>query len=269
LSAAVVQVRPFSFEPEIARKSFERRIEKAQARNLVPVLSYERLAGSPFAGGYDSEAIANRLAAVFPDARVLLVIREQTSMLVSIYKQYVKKGGPASLRQYLNVPSGAGRIPVFNLDFWEYHRLIGYYQGLFGTENLLVLPYEMLKAQPRTFLERIGEFLGVPATRSGFQQENVSPSALALSLKRHANRWLVRDAFNPAPPLDLRNGNKTLLRVCHKMDEKIPVALRDRHDRRWRQYAERKVGDRYAKSNALTAELIGISLREYGYACVR
>src|SRR5215217_1431938 len=170
LRSAFVVVDPFDFEPQIVRKNFEPKIWEAQEKDLVPVLSFERLSGSPYAGGYDSRPIADRLAAAFPDARIMLVIREQTRMLVSTYKQYIRKGGAASFRQYITMPTGAGRMPVFRFEFLEYHRLIGYYQRLFGPEDVLVLPYELLEGGPKAFLQRIGEFAGVPATRAEFRR---------------------------------------------------------------------------------------------------
>ena len=256
---AFIEVDPFSFDPEIARQGFESGIWKAQARNLVPVLSAERLSGDPHFNSRDSEAIAFRLAATFPDSRVLVGIRDQTSMLVSLYKQYVKRGGTVSFRRYV--------APPFPFGYLEYHRLIGHYQNLFGASNVLVLPYELLRMQPWAFLERIGEFLGVPATNAEHRQMNVSLSALSLSLKRHANRCIVRDKFNPNPLITLDRSNKVLLRICRKLDARAPMALRDGYERRLRRYAEREVGDRYAESNALTAKLISIDLRAFGYAC--
>ncbi len=263
----LIAVNPFDFDPRRVRRKLEPQMGEAQARNLVPVLSSERLSGDPYTGGYDSKTIADRLAAVFPNPRVLVVIREQTSMFVSIYKEYIMRGGGASFRQYVTPPEDGYWLPHFRFDFLEYHRLIGYYQDLFGDEAVLVLPYELLRTQPQTFLERLDEFVGVPATRSRSQPVRVSLSALALSLKRHANRYLVLDPVNPAPPLAFRRSNQVLKRVFRAVDGKIPATLRDRHERRWRRYAEREIGTRYAKSNALTAKLSGHDLRALGYAC--
>ena len=267
LVPAFVQVNPFSFEPEAVRKDFEPGIREARARNLVPVLSSERLSGNPHSGGYDSKNIADRLAAVFPDARVLVVIREQTSMLVSIYKQYVKAGGAAPFRRYITVPPAGPRMPLFRFDFLEYHRLVGYYQDLFGVTNVLVLPYELLQTQPQTFLERIGEFGGVPVARARLRPKAVSLSALTLSFKRHANRYVVWDTLNPGAPLAFDESNEHLKRLCNKVDRKLPVALRHLYERRWRRFAEREVGTRYAESNSLTAKLTGLDLRTLGYTC--
>ncbi len=267
LQSTFARLNPFGFEPDVAYEQFAPGIREAQAQNLVPVLSAERLSGSPHSGGHDSKIIADRLVAVFPNARVLVMIREQTSMIVALYKQYVKMGGPGSLQQYVIAPPGDHRVPLFRFDFLEYHRLIGYYQGLFGVANVLVLPYELLQTRPQGFLERLGGFLNVPATESEFRRLHVSQSALTLSLKRHANRYIVRDALNPAPPFAVDGSNEALVRLCDRADRRIPAVLRGGHERRWRRLAEREVGTRYAASNALTAKLIGIDLRMFGYAC--
>ncbi len=171
------------------------------------------------------------------------------------------------MHQYVTPPTGEARIPFFRFHFLEYHRLIDYYRTLFGAENLLVLPYELLLTRPEAFLGRIGEFAGVPAIKVKPRQVNTSPSALALSVKRHANQWFVRDALNPSPPLAFDGSNEVFMRACRKVDATAPAALREGYERRWRRFAEQEVGTRYANSNTLTAELIGLDLRAFGYLC--
>ena len=267
LRLAFVDGDPFSFDPVAVRQTFRPAIEEARERGLVPVLSSERLSGSPHSGGYDSKQTAERLAATFPGARVLIVIREQVEMLVSVYKQYVKMGGSGTLRQYVTSPSEDSRVPLFDFRFFEYHRLIGYYQNLFGAENVLVLPYELLRAKPQTFLEHIGTFADTLVAPSRFNPTRASPSALILSFKRRANRWIVRDDLNPAPPFEVKGVNRRLLRISYKADAKLPMRLRDQRERRLQALAQEMVGGRYMKSNAETVELTSLDLRAFGYAC--
>ena len=262
----LIAVNAFDFRPKRIRKQMERKMSQAQTQGLVPVLSSERLSGEPHFGGYDSELIADRLAAVFPNARILIVVREQTGMFLSIYKEYIRRGGAASLRQYLATPTDGYWLPQFRFEFLEYHRLIRYYQDLFGAESVKVLPYELLQTQPGTFLGQIGEFLSVRPAHPQVRPVNVSLSAFALALKRHANRYFVLDGpVNPAPPFDFPASNALLERLCRMLDARVAVSLRDRQERRWRLDAAREVGTRYAKSNALTAELTGLDLRAFGY----
>ncbi|HEX2181585.1 MAG TPA: sulfotransferase domain-containing protein [Rubrobacteraceae bacterium] len=267
LHSAFVQVNQFAFDADATREALEPGMREAQARDLVPVLSHERLSGNSHSGGYDSKAIADRLVATFPDARVLLVIREQTSMLVSLYKQYVKRGGAASFERYVGVPPARGPMPAFRFDFLEYHHLIGYYHSLFGAANVLTLTYELLRGEPQVFLARIGEFLGTPAGKPETRWENVSPSAFSLDLKRHVNRYFVRDAVNPSPPLAFPRANELLLAGCRKADARIPREVRARREREWHRRAEVEIGGRYAKSNSLTARLTATDLAVLGYDC--
>lgn len=257
---------PFDFDPAVARRRFRGRVDAAEARGLVPVISHERISGSPYAGGHDSRTTADRLGVVFPKARVLVTVREQADMILSVYKQYVQWGGAASLPKFLSPPPGVNRLPVFRHAFYEYHHLIGYYRDLFGDENVLVLPYELLRSRPGEFLESIDDFLGIPAAEPVLDRANVSLSALSLALKRRANRFFVRDGLNPAPFFDVGRANKILSRACRRLDEVVPSDLLKRHDLRWRRFVEREVGDRYAESNAITARMTGIDLGAFGYA---
>ena len=263
---AFFHVNPFDFDAETARKRLRPRVERAESRGLVPVISHERLSGSPYAGGHDGRTSADRLAAVFPQARVFVVLREQRAMILSVYKQYVGFGGAASLGQFLDPPSGVNRIPVFRYDFFEYHRLIGYYKRLFGAENVLALPYEVLRSRPGCFLGRLTDFLSLPEIDPPSGRSNVSQSALSLAVKRRANRLLVRDALNPAPLLERPGINRTLHRACRRLDELAPADLLKKHEARWRDFVEQQVGDRYAESNALTSELIDVNLKDFGYS---
>jgi hypothetical protein len=263
----LIAVNSFGFKPRKVRKLMERRIGEVHDRDLTPVLSSERLSGAPHFGGYDSEIIADRLAAVFPNARIMVVIREQKEMFLSIYKQYIRRGGAASFRQYLAPPRDGYWMPQFRFEYLEYHRLISRYQDLFGTRNVLVLPYELLRLRPGDFLAKVGEFVGLPPAEPRNQPMNVSLSALSLSLRRHANRYLVRDPVNPAPPFDFPRSHEILERACRAVDAIAPEILLERHESRWRHRAAREVGTRHAHSNARTAALTGLDLRTFGYAC--
>lgn len=263
----LIAVNAFSFKPRKVRKQMERRIGEVLDRGLTPVLSSERLSGAPHFGGYDSEIIADRLAAVFPNSRIMVVIREQKEMFLSIYKQYIRRGGAASLRQYLAAPRDGYWMPQFRFEYLEYHRLISRYQDLFGARNVLVLPYELLRSRPGDFLAKVSGFMDMPPAEPRNRPMNVSLSALSLSLRRHANRYVVLDPVNPAPPFDFPRSHEILERSCRAVDAIAPKSLLERHERRWRHRAAREVGNRYSHSNARTAALTGLALRTFGYDC--
>jgi hypothetical protein len=122
-----VRDRPFEFDPPAVRAALDPLLAEAEEAGLLPVISLERLSGSALSGGYDSREIAERLHLVFPDARILVAVREQRSMLVSTYKGYVQQGGAASLASFLDPPrSRSVRVPLFDARFLEYDRLVSY-----------------------------------------------------------------------------------------------------------------------------------------------
>ena len=96
----VIRADPDEFDGHTVRSRLDKGPQPVDER-LVKVASHERLSGSPHTGGHDSHVMAERVAAVFPDGCVLIVVREQRSMALSCWRQFVKVGGPIPLRRYL------------------------------------------------------------------------------------------------------------------------------------------------------------------------
>ena len=97
-----------------------------------------------------------------------MVLREQKALISSMYGQYVADGGAVSLASFLRVPEpGLGRMPYFSLRLYEFDRLIEHYFGLFGRENVLALPAEMLGTDPQGFVRHIQTFCGQPTRPLG------------------------------------------------------------------------------------------------------
>ena len=124
------------FSVDDCRAEIDQRLATIQSPDLTSVFSTERFSGHPHSGGYDSRLLADRLKALFPEARVLICIREQKKMILACYNQYIKKGGAISASAYLRV-FDRKRVPLFDFRHFMYHRLIRYYQEIFGKENVL------------------------------------------------------------------------------------------------------------------------------------
>src|SRR5581483_8855702 len=262
----LVRTHPLEWDAEATRRELEPHLAQAEQRGLQPVVCWGRLAGQAFSGGYDTKEIADRLKAVFPDGRIVVVIREQRSMIVSTYKQYVKAGGPAPIEDFLEPGSDQGwRIPLFAFEYFEYHRLLGYYRTLFGADNVLALPYEQLVRDRRGFLTEIGEFAGHPVPEqvlgemSDAKRRNPAQSALVLGATRVLNRFGPRSELNPAPLLQSSLVHGAATRMRKKLDPaSLPVTrgLAERSEEHLRQAVADAVGDRYVESNRITAGLL-------------
>lgn len=272
IQSDLVTPNALDFHPDAVRDRLAPRLEQAGREGLVPVITSERLSGSPHSGGFDSAMLARRLQAVFPEARILIVIREQRSAIRSSYGQYVKEGGAVSLRRYLRPPKqGVARFPAFERSHFRYDRLIRLYLELFGPERVLALPFEWFRAEPEAFLEAIGAFAGVRATQRLSelplgQSPNRSYSALCAPLLRRWNWLTADDRMNPSAVWPHARLHAFGRRGVFWFDDHFLRFWADPLERAWRAEIERLCADYYDESNRRTAQLVHHPLDGFGYA---
>jgi hypothetical protein len=242
--------------------------DNAALNDKIPVLSHERLSGNPISGGFDSTLVAKRLHGYFPDAKILIVIREQKSWLLSSYLQYLTVGGNQRLKKYLNTQYD-GRLPGFSSHFIEFHRLINHYQDLFGKDKVLVLPYEMLKSGQSEFIKKLSVFLqrdlnfdSLNFDRKYNQKKNVYTKYRF----RFLNAFIRPSSANGYFPYT----NSTLKYLASKLRSILvkltPVSL----DKKVIADLEKEISvwveSRFESSNLQTQKLTGLDLEKFGYA---
>lgn len=99
---------------------------------------------------------AVRLKTVFPGATIVLFVRQQLNMIVSLYSRYLLgRKGTLSINTYVDI-SSAGTInrEPFNFHFLEYLNVLNIYVELFGKENVYVYLYEDFAQEPTEFLKK-------------------------------------------------------------------------------------------------------------------
>lgn len=236
----------------------------------VSVISNERLCGNPHSGGYDSKELADRLYACFPEAKVLIVVREQLSAILSTYIQYVRVGGPCSIQDYLEPPNrNQSVLPLFDYQHFDYTRLVKYYYGLFGRENVLVLPFELFKQNPADFCLKITDLVGLPQAQDlpYVQAANKRISSLSSIFLRQSNKLFAKTRLNPAACGKKQAGNKALggegggYHKIISLDSLIPGFVHEYFDTRLKQIIAEKLGAQYQASNKELAELIDFDLK--------
>lgn len=262
IACRLVDPHPFEFDPEAVRSAIEPDLQRAIADGRTPVLSCEELSGNPQSGGYVNQLVADRLHRMLPEARVLIVIREQRSMIRSCYRQYVRMGGAASLARYLHPTPVGPRVPRFRFDNFAYHHLIEHYRSLYGDERVQVLPYEGLRADQVSFVRSITAFAGVPEPESlPTDRVYASHTGCTAALQRQLNRLFGHTSVNPGAPLHTWR----LKRWYERLDRGLPASLGRWFDRRLDQRIARAVGDRYVPSNHELARMTDLDLASFGY----
>lgn len=224
-------------------------------KDAIPIISEENITGHIYTGS-NAKRNAEHLFELFGRCKIFMLIRRQPDYLASAYSNFINHGGSLSFRGWMQDQN----IPVhWMINKLKYDQLISYYHSLFGPENVLVLPYEMF-ARDRgvTVMNKFFEFVGAGPLEedrfSGVLSKKTNPglSPLGVRLARMANCARGRITYNQARII--RAADRFVLR-------KLPLQPRLMTKSEALEYSEQ-----FRASNLATSQLIGIDLKDYGYA---
>lgn len=238
-------VYPGHFDPT---KAIERLKEQP-----LSVISNEVWAGHPFSGGVHFREYAQRLKQIVPQAKILIVVREQRRMILSTYAHFVEKSShKASLRQFLAAPKQT-HVPSASPHYFCYHHLVREYRDLF--EHVLVLPFELLtKLGPSNFCSPIYEFLGL--------DQPAEYPASGASNQRDYRAYVLRSRFGLLRSLSDRS------RLISKGAKASSVFVSDRLVKRVMKEDLDIIEDYfrpYASTNNALQDFVSANLAELGY----
>jgi len=244
-------------------------IVQAKHTGALPVFSNERLSGGHHTGGHDAVELADRIKMCAPNARILIFVREQKSLLLSLYAQYVKGMGCLSLAEYCDPRYTTHTKELFNPVTLEFDRLVAEYMRRF--DRVLVLPFELLKADPDNVIKTILNFAGVSeheakkisvASRGA---TNVSRSAILQRVDRFFHPFRSRNIPHVGSTYCNRF-SRTFARSISGVVKHLPLGILERRLRRADEaFISNFVAHRYSESNRHLSEMIGIDLHRLGY----
>ncbi len=133
--------------------------ELKQNKYKYLILSLEGLSGTVHnfgLNGYLTTEHAKRIKLIFPNAKIILFIRNQIDMIASAYIQYIKGGGTYSIDKYLFHKNfkNLNSLTLFSFKHFEYHNIITLYKNLFGRENVHIFLFEDFLLSNEDFIER-------------------------------------------------------------------------------------------------------------------
>jgi hypothetical protein len=247
-------------------------IDTAQAKGLPLVLSDEALGGFPFHHKYCREMAALRIKRALPQAKILVTVREQSAVLASMYGEYLKYGYSSTLPDFLaKAPANSVFHPVVDREFYNYDRILTLYGGLFGDNNVLVLPMEWMTRNSQAAIARISQFIGAPLSppdgESVRRAANEAWSPAARTAARLLNRLHAQDSrWNQKRGwLAARLTPMSVAWRINSWSSRLGGA-RPSNDRA---IVRAILGDHYAESNARFAERCEFDLEALGYTVTK
>ncbi len=257
----IIRPHPLAFDGTAARDAFQAMLPPGSS-GIVPVLSEEGLSGNPFNGAREAKACADKLATIFPAARVLLTVRRQTDMIRAVYVQYLKAGGRRSLAAFIDAPVEP-EFFTFDATVFSYHRLADHYAALFGPGSVVVLPQEYMRQQPAEAIAVLGRHVGIadlvpPVAKGDGRRDNYSPPLSAVPLLRGGNHFVAGPFNETALPF------RPAARALRSLGYRQRLLFRGM-DTRLRADIARRFAGSFAASNHRLQEYCPVELGLFGY----
>jgi len=127
---------------------------------------------------------ALRISEVNPDAKIVISIRSQSTMLRSIYWLCVKTGDSRSFSNFVADVIANGKI--------EYHSTVERYRETFGPSNVLVMLFEEVTRRPDDAIRRLALFFGTAAPEfcaEASRPVKATPGDLEIYARQRVNAW--------------------------------------------------------------------------------
>ncbi|MCB1705613.1 MAG: hypothetical protein KDI17_12160 [Halioglobus sp.] len=270
IQLAINAPTPFQYDAGSVRAWYEKNL--AGERGVTPVISSETLSGNIYCGGFNARQNADRLYETFPEGKVLIVTREQKSLIRSLYSTLIEWGMPHSLDRLLTPLDVSNRFPEFNLDYLRFELIAGYYKKLFGDGNVLVIPYELLSSDPQAFAEEIVAFSGASTDLEKLWQRRRTRKAANTSVpisrtlcQRWFNYFFISSALNYSGMFSSSFG-KGIYKVRRRLDfVRLPDSINEILERRFSARVYAMTNGKFARSNGALQEMCKFDLAALGY----
>lgn len=263
---AFILEHPEKFNPVDIRQDFFQKAKGQEAR--ASVISHEALSGQPIGGRYYADRVVDRIHRTFPEARIIIGVREQKSLLVSLYYQYIRMGGFESIENFIHpLVDRKGFRPKVRFDHFEYDLMLSLYRRFWSKNDILILPIEVLQESQERYVQKILNFAGCPDREIDIQKAvNSRRGNMTMQVERFLNR--VVSTPNPRPqkykdyPLLYRVKNRSLT----LLDSFGPIhSMGHAAHQHIKSHVEDSVGSYFSGSNRRLSEMTGLDLDALGY----
>lgn len=214
--------------------------------------------------------VARRIEAVRPDAKIILVIRNQVDLIVSRYSEYVLGGGHGDfdffVREFLS-------CSVDGVNYYQnyYARIVELLQKTFGAGKLLVLLQEDLSRNEAETLERLCAFLEVSLRRPerrDLAARRVGLSDLGIRVVRSMNRRVVTRQEMSMHRAQVKGpylAYKIVQRLVRTADYYLPARIKGEKKKILMPAIESRIRAEFAEDNARLGDVLGKNVRAMGY----
>ena len=177
--------KDYKFNP----KKFEKRFSKFVSQKKPSLYSYEDLVGDVFLQDKMlAFRILDRIHSTYPEARIIVGLRDPQESIISLYSQYVREGGVKDFSGFIT--------EVIDVEWYEHESYIRHAKKLFGDENVYVSEFKVLKKDAGAFVSGVADFLGAQPPEFERKRVNIAYGKRQVDVARMLNN-LFRNELNP------------------------------------------------------------------------
>jgi len=204
----------------------------------------------------DNYLKAYRLKEIFPNAKIIIVLRNQVDLLRSIYDMRCGGGRYIAFDKWLERD-----LKYFNANFsggLKFYETVAFYQELFGKHNVEVLLFEELLESIKSFAHKLSAFIDIDAEQTNNLLKN-KPLNTAKSYQVHN----LRVKFIPGIQFSKVLPKSTHKYLVNKLTEVLPSKKSVMS-----QYYVDKMHEIYGLSNRKLMDEFGLDVAHYGYPLI-
>ena len=259
----LVRTNYFTFNASEVRSVLNKQTEKRI------IISEEEFSLTARAKPYIKTALIKQLHQVYPNAQIIVFIRNQVDRLLSLYLYYLKQnGGTFSFQNFIFKKNWLKTNLIdLKLENSKYHYFLDFISEVFGQSNVHIYLYEEFANNNISFLSNFcnAHTLDVDLNRINYSRENKALKKNFIPVARYINlftkpRIADRSHVFTIPYLD---------RACKKIYPKLNnLSI-------WGRNAEPEdllspecidyLNNYYRDSNRILAEKYSLPLEKYGY----
>lgn len=186
--------------PKIKNIHYEERCDLDQCTENGKNLFFNQcLSGRPHLLGRTADMALHRadnLKALYPNAKIILNVRNKNAWLNSVYREYVRFGGNLNFLQFYD---------NFDKNFLDFNGYINYLKKLFGTENVYVSDYETLNNNPEEYIKDLCNFVDceIPIYTNRIVRPSLSDQQVRLGKFLNNSYWRFNNIL-----MRISNGSK-------------------------------------------------------------
>jgi len=154
-------------------------------RDKKTIIANETLSGDPYSNKIDRFKVIDNLHKLFPDAKIIVGVRNWRDMMGSLYSQYIRNGG-----------CGYDTLLLFNIrEYSFYEEYIEHIQSLFKDVFVYNYDWDLKKEHKEAFIIRLCDFIGEPVPNYQDKRYRVRLKPYQLQTMKMINKLLKHHPF--------------------------------------------------------------------------